>query len=265
MFFILALLFNVLLGECTPIPIVSLRDSFEEGGIMKSVDFAYQTGFNAVFVPLQKTRDSYARFVVSTDPKISESSLLEYHQQSSSYKGYATLLGEFLGGTSSTIQTLFIPIYSHDDVDRIVHEISISPRSNTDFVMVLPDELAELKPDKSDAISRFRSLVPGGKIVLYDDEYQEHETALLLHLAKSLGIDQIAVPADLITSDLVDTAHLNYINVGTFYADTEEKIRKAIDLDVDFFTTQEPLQYLTLTSKKTTKTVNKSHSAVLFA
>jgi hypothetical protein len=257
-----------LLGICvaSPLAIVSLKDQWREGGVMENADFAYSMGFNAVFVPLQKTRDEYPRLVVSSNPEISKFTMLEYHQNAPHRSSYSPLLGEFLGNTANTIKTLLIPIQTPDDVDTIVHELSLSPRSSNTFVLVVPHDLVAMQPNQDDAISRYRSLVPDGDIILYKEDFQgrEDECTKLIHQLHALEISKLAVPATSIGKEIVQMAHFNNITVGAFYADSKELIRDVSDLGVDFFTTQEPLNYLSFSSKKMYKHVNKAHAAVVF-
>lgn len=240
-----------------PYPIVGLKD----GNIMESVDFVYSLGFNMVYVPLQKTKDEYPRFVVSSNSEISKQTMLEYHKSKSSSN---PLLGEFLGSTSDTIKTLLIPVKAPEDVDSIVHELSTSPRRANSFVLVIPDYLAYLKVDQTDAISRYRTLVPGGDVVLCKQDYLAKDGPELLYQAKNLEIDKIAVPIDSADAEFVRLSHLNNVTVGVFFADSKEQMKKAETLGVDFFTTQEPIIYLSLNARKSYKQIPKAHAAVFF-
>jgi hypothetical protein len=260
----LVCLFLVIQCFADPLAIVRLKE--RDGGIMEAADFAFSTGFNVVFVPLQKTQDEYPRFVVSNNQKISQWTMLEYHQHEQPRGSFTPLLGEFLSGTADTLKTLLIPIQAAEDVDSIVHELSLSPRSSDSFLLVLPHNLSEIRHDQSDAISRYRGLVPGGDIILFKEDYkgEEDETTQLIQRVHRLEINKIAVPYESCNAELVEIAHFNNVTVGVFDANSKEQIQLTIQLGVDFFTTQEPLNYLTMTSKKTKKNVIKGHAAVFF-
>lgn len=262
----LALLLFSCLCAAKVLPIVSLRDTWPDGGILQNAEFAFRTGFNTVLVPLQKTRDLYPRLVVSNDHTISSQTMLEFRQSVESRKYMVPLLGEFLGVTASTIQTLLVPIQDHEDVDTIAHEFILSPRSIDSFSLVLSPFLANPKDDHTDAISRYRALVPDGDIVIYEEKFQgtTGESVSLVQQAHKNGVHKVAVPAPKITEELVKMARFNNLSIGAFDVDTDKTLAFVMDLELDFFTTQEAIKYLALTSKRIYKNMNKAHAAVFF-
>lgn len=229
-------------------------------GIMGGIHLAYKTGFNAVFVPIQKTGDAFPRMVVSTDPMISGQTMLQISQKG----GPIHLLGEFLGITSNMVEILLMMVQHPNDVDMIVHEIGQTSRGTSSFVLVIPPQLAEVQKDKSDALSRYRSLVPDGKSLIYFEDYRKsyEEIFKILGIAKKSGVDLIAVPAGEIDETLVIQSKLHGIAVGAFNVDTETEMRTIMNSTVAFFTTRNPWAYLSLTVPKNKIPVVKSHAAV---
>lgn len=251
----------------SPTCVLSLQVNTKEnpGGIMGGVHLAYKTGFNAVYVPIQKTRDAFPRMVVSTDPTVSGKTMMQISQSANSQGNSVHLLGEFLGSTSNLIEVMLMSASVPSDVDMIVHEMSQTSRDTSSFVLVIPPRLAETQKDGSDALSRFRSLVPDGRAMIYFDEYTRSLEAIpqVLGLAKTVGVDVVAVPAAEVEENLLGLARAENVHVGAFNADTEREIKTVMNSTVSFFTTRNPWAYLTITAPKSKIPVVKSHAAVI--
>lgn len=260
---------NMLLGNPhtnTPTCVWSLQTKPKENplGVIGSVDLAFKAGFNAVFVPIQKTKDNFPRMVVSTDETIATKTMMQVSQNYANQGEFVPLLGEFLGSTSSTIEVILVPVQSPNDVDMIIHELSQTTRDSSSVVLVIPEELAYTSHDGSDALSRFRSLVPDGQAMIYFENYTGHwETPVLARKMEELKINIMAVPASKIDNHLIDMCKGMGIHVGAFGANTRAEITKMLGSDISFFTSSSPITYLDITGKKNNLPVYKSHAAIM--
>lgn len=133
--------------------------------------------------------------------------------------------------------------------------------------MVIPASLAIILEDHSDAVSSYKSLIPDGDIILYDQHFTGTHTDIgrLIQQAQTCEIQKLAVNVDMLTEELVFVAHANDIEIGAFNADTDIALNTLLNIGIDFFTTKEPITYLMVTSPKLQKIVNKAHAAVFFA
>ena len=248
------------LVNCIPSVVLNLNSSSSATEISKLVSLGYSVGFDSVFAPLQITKDNYPRYMVSGDTRISETKILDYYQETSNNGNPVSVmsLSEFLGTSQEGVKKILLPVTKPEDVTAIVHDFSLSPRETSNFVMVLPYQLAEFNYDRSDSISRYKTMVPDGEIIILADRI-ENMLYIDILMAKS-----VLVPFDSINAQNVILAKEKGLTIGAFNVGTKQEFLQSQELGLDFVMVNDPLKYLTFTLKRPIKSAQRTHAATLF-
>jgi hypothetical protein len=259
-------LYDAVHGQKRDTTAILILDDAKRGGVLRSAKYAYSTGFDSVYVPLQKTKDEYPRFVVSTDENINHWTMMEYHRNQRASGSRSPLLGEFISMTSNLLKTMYVPVYEPEQVDAIFNELSLSSRNIDTFSMIVSHLLVSNDKRPDDCVSRYRQINPSGRVMMsYEGDLDDIVTMNLLNKTREHDIDTIIVPFGSIDESFVNVLQNRDVKVAVNELRDEKDVKNALDMNVDYVFIRDPKHYIYMSTKERQIDVRKIHASMMFS
>lgn len=199
---------------------------------LASLATAVEIGVNELEIDLRLSSDGHIVIVHdatvdrTTDGRgrVSDLSLTELKELNAGDGQQIPTLPEVLDATSHSLQL------------EVKDPLVIDPLM--ELLRTRPDEIERLAPTSFDtaSVERLATLLPGTCVGLISTQSSNH----LLDVATGIGARRVLVRIEHITKLFVDAARERGFRVDTWPVATADQVRRAVELGVDGFTTDDP-------------------------